>query len=750
MAEAILTSWHFDARLIVLLTLAVLLYVRGWRRLNRESPSRFTPERLLAFLAGLAALFLALASPLDAFGNLLLMAHMVQHLLLIAVAPPLILLGQPILPFLRGLPARWFQDGLGPFLASHSLQRAGRRLMNPAVCWLAMAFAIVFWHLPRFYDLGLRSPAWHGVEHACFFYGALLFWCPVIGVWPGRPQWSRWLIIPYLVLADVVNTALSAWLVFSTHVVYRTYELAPRVAGMSALDDQSTAGAIMWVPGSIVFLLPALIITMQAVSTERKRRPAPLVQIEPFTRRTAPRQPLDLFRIPALGAILRHRYFRRAVQCVLFALSVAVVLDGFRGPPIAPMNLAGILPWTYWRGFTAIALPVAGNLFCMACPFTLVSDLGRGIFRNKRLHWPKQMRSKWLAIAMLFLYLWANEAFNLWNSPQATAWIVIGYFFAAFLINNLFQGASFCKYVCPIGQFHFVNTLVSPLEVKVRSAAVCTACKTEDCITGNARHRGCELYLFQPMKAGNFDCTFCLDCVHACPHDNVGMVAGAPGSALRTNARGSGIGRLGERADAAALVWAVVFGAMVSAAAMVDPVMNRMHSMRAGFGLQSMMPVTTTLYLGGIVILPLLLAWLCGSISAWLGGTGEGWKSLARRFVFTMIPLGTAMWVAHFAFHLITGWPAIIPVAGRILRLTTNTAALTAQIPSWLLAGQILIMDGGLVLSVYLAWKTAQLLASTAGQAFRTLLPWVILAIAIYAAAIWILFQPMQMRGMVM
>lgn len=746
MAEAILTSWRFDLRLICLLALAAILYVRGWRRLHRQSPQRFTAERLAAYFGGLATLFFALASPLDAFGNLLLIAHMVQHLMLIVVAPPLILLGQPILPLLRGLPTRVFKDALGPFLSWHWLQRTARRITHPVVCWLAMTAAIVFWHIPRWYDLSLRATGWHELEHACFFYGALLFWSPVIGLWPNRPHWSRWLMIPYLVLADAVNTALSAWLVFSTHVVYHTYELAPRVGGLSALEDQSTAGAIMWVPGSIAFLIPAFILAMQALNSE-KRRPE-VVKSRPVYAPNVAR-PFDLFALPGVGAVLRYRHFRRVLQMVLFALAVAVIVDGFTGPQLAPLNLAGILPWTYWRGFAVIALLAAGNLFCMACPFTFVRDLGRRLL-PARLHWPKPLRSKWLAIALLFLYLWANEVFGLWNSPWWTAWVVVGYFIGAFLINGLFHGASFCKYVCPIGQFHFVNTLISPLEIKARSAAVCGSCTTEDCIKGNASHRGCELYLFQPMKTGNFDCTFCLDCVHACPHDNIGMVAGLPGSALLEDRRGSSIGKLSDRADVAALAWVMVFGAMASAAVMIDPVMRGMHRVHALLGGGSMMPATTLFLLGGIVIAPGVLATVCGLVSAWLGKANGGWTAMARRFGLAMIPLGAAMWTAHFAFHLATGWSSIVPVAARVFRVAAPATAYSGQVPSWLQAAQILILDGGLVMSMYVAWNTARRSTVKDGKAVALLLPWGALAIAIYAAAVWILFQPMQMRGMVM
>jgi cytochrome c oxidase assembly factor CtaG len=122
---------------------------------------------------------------------------------------------------------------------------------------------LIVWHLPDLYELGLQSEGWHDFQHACFFTGALLFWWPVIRVWPSDPVWPRWAMIPYLISADIVNTALSAALSFSGRVLYPAYESVPRVTGLSPLDDQALAGALMWVPGSIAFLLPAVLLTIR-------------------------------------------------------------------------------------------------------------------------------------------------------------------------------------------------------------------------------------------------------------------------------------------------------------------------------------------------------------------------------------------------------------------------------------------------------------------------------------------------------
>src|SRR5260221_680109 len=125
------------------------------------------------------------------------------------------------------------------------------------------------WHLPAPYELTLHSDAWHEVEHICFLLSALLFWWPVVQPWPSRPQWPRWTMIPYLLLADIQNTALSAFLSFSDRVLYPTYESVPHFAGMTALNDHNIAGAIMLVPGSIAYLLPAAVIAARYLSPRR-------------------------------------------------------------------------------------------------------------------------------------------------------------------------------------------------------------------------------------------------------------------------------------------------------------------------------------------------------------------------------------------------------------------------------------------------------------------------------------------------
>jgi hypothetical protein len=471
----------------------------------------------------------------------------------------------------------------------------------------------------------------------------------------------------------------------------------------------------------------------------------------------APRR--DVLALPYLGPLLRSRAFRRGAQTCLLLLAAAIVVDGLAGPRMSPMNLAGVLPWTYWRAFVVIALLVAGNLFCMVCPFMLPRDLGRRVL-PARWRWPARLRSKWLAVGLLALYLWSYETFALWDRPGWTACIVVGYFVAAFVIDGLFRGASFCKYVCPIGQFHFVHSAVSPLEVAVKDPAVCSRCTTHDCIRGNDRERGCELELFQPEKVGNLDCTFCLDCVRACPVANVGVLAVVPGRDLWRDPFRSSLRRISTRPDLAALALVLVFGAFANAAGMVAPVLDWENRFAAELGFGSNAIAVSAFIVLAIGVAPALVAGLCAWIGRWWSDVGATQRTTVCRFAFSLVPLGFGMWTAHFLFHLLSGAGTVVPVVRRVardlgsVRLDPPDWSVASSVGlgrDWLMPLELSLLGAGLLLTLYVGWRIARECAGgVRAVALRLVTPWASLAIVLYAVGVWILGQPMQMRGMMM
>lgn len=265
--QAEFASWSPPVPLTLALIVAAFVYARGWFHLRKAYPDAISIWGLGAFIGGLFSLWIAVGSPLTAFDDDLLTIHMVQHVLLMAVAPPLILLGAPALPFLHGFPRPFVRNVLGPFLRWPPVERLESVLAYPVFCWLAAMFALVAWHVPVLFELGLRSDVWHIVEHACFFATGLLFWWPVVQPWPSVARLPRWSIPLYLFLATLPCDTLSAFLVFCERVVYSSYLTSPQFFNLPPLEDQECAGALMWVCATFAYLIPAVIVIVQILST---------------------------------------------------------------------------------------------------------------------------------------------------------------------------------------------------------------------------------------------------------------------------------------------------------------------------------------------------------------------------------------------------------------------------------------------------------------------------------------------------
>ena len=264
--QSALASWTLPVPLDLVLILEAFLYLRGWIRLRIARANMIPAWRAGSFVLGLFLIWVAVGSPLSAFDEQLLTVHMIQHLLLMTIAPPLILAGAPVMPLLHGMPQQFVQLVVGPLFRWPLLQWVGRVISQPVFCWLAAATALVGWHIPAAFTLASQSEAWHIVEHACFLGTGFLFWWPVVQPWPSVAVWPRWSILPYLFFATIPCDILSGFLVFCDQVVYPVYLSAPRRFGISALEDQECAAALMWTCVTIIYLIPAMILTTQLLA----------------------------------------------------------------------------------------------------------------------------------------------------------------------------------------------------------------------------------------------------------------------------------------------------------------------------------------------------------------------------------------------------------------------------------------------------------------------------------------------------
>jgi len=253
------------ATILVVAILVPFLYMRGWRSVRRVWVSAIPTWRAASFLFGMSLIWAALGSPLVAYDHDLLTVHMIQHLLLMTFAPALILMGEPLLAFWHGLP-RFGKVVLSALFRQPLVQWFAHKLSRPALCWSASALTLIGWHVPALFTLGMHSEAWHSVEQASFLGAGFLFWWPVVQPWPSVSTWAKWSVLLYLFLATLPCDILSAFLVFSDRVAYPVYFSMPRHLGFSVLEDQQCAAALMWTCVTLVYLMPAAILSTRLLS----------------------------------------------------------------------------------------------------------------------------------------------------------------------------------------------------------------------------------------------------------------------------------------------------------------------------------------------------------------------------------------------------------------------------------------------------------------------------------------------------
>ena len=345
----------------------------------------------------------------------------------------------------------------------------------------------------------------------------------------------------------------------------------------------------------------------------------------------------------------------------MLLLAVFVIIDGLAGPRMSSMNLAGVLPWTHWRGLAVLVLLFGGNLLCMACPFTLPRSLA-GRFLPRKLVFPRFLRTKWLAVLLLLIWLWAARCLcsgTLRGRPPGSSsgtscrrswWMPSP--------RGLLR-----KHVCPIGQFHFVQSMVSPMQVSARDASVCAECTTHECIR-----------IRVPKAVG---------VISSCPGRSAISTARSVWTVPMPARRTMSVSREARRADLSFMGWRSSLGSLVERAmsALCCSSSSSAHRQRLRHDHPGdRVPGRMVGSARSIVSFPdghffLLCSYRCFQLSPCSGSWSacvlvvvrreRSW--LGRRGVLSLVPLGAAMWIVHYQFHLMTSWLTILPVAQRAL-----------------------------------------------------------------------------------
>lgn len=262
-------AWSAEPAVLLGIGLGALLYRRGLRALwARAGVGRGIREwQATAYTGGVFALFVALVSPLDALGSALFSGHMIQHLVLMLLAAPLLVLGEPLLAFTWALPSRWRR---GSFRWQRRVTRAGGGvLIHPLAVWVLYAAALWVWHLPVLYQATLWSDTVHALQHGSFLGTSLLFWWTVLEF--GRRARGHGAGILYVFTAMMQGMALGVIIATAGTLLYPAYATRVAAWGITPLEDQQLAGFIMWMPPGLLYVLAvALLLVAWLRAAERR------------------------------------------------------------------------------------------------------------------------------------------------------------------------------------------------------------------------------------------------------------------------------------------------------------------------------------------------------------------------------------------------------------------------------------------------------------------------------------------------
>jgi putative membrane protein len=252
------SAWSWEPAVLIGLVLSAWLYTQGVARLwSKGIGVGIKRWEAASFAAGWLVLVIALVSPLHALGGVLFSAHMAQHELLIAVCAPLLVLGRPLIPFLWALPQEWRRE-TGEWSKKPVIARPWRVLTLPSVAFSLHAIALWTWHLPGPYQSTLHSELMHTLQHCSFLFSALLFWWTIFKVRGSDMGYGS--AVFYLFGTGLQTGALGALLTFAPSLWYPAYAATTGPWGLAPLEDQQLGGLIMWIPGSVPYLIAGLVV----------------------------------------------------------------------------------------------------------------------------------------------------------------------------------------------------------------------------------------------------------------------------------------------------------------------------------------------------------------------------------------------------------------------------------------------------------------------------------------------------------
>lgn len=268
---SLLTDWNFDPAFLPVLIIA-LLYFLGLRAIRGQGGRKFPAWRPPLFLAGVSVVALVLLGPVDLLADYAFTWHMLQHQWLIMVGIPLILLGAPFIPAIRGIPRQWRWRWFVPFARNRVVRAVASYGTRPIPGLLFLNGTLLLWHYPGFYDLALKNTAAHYLEHFLFVFSAVMFWWNIVTPYPFPSRLSYLMRLVLIFLSSLFNTVLGSMITYSDGVIYGYSELN-EFWGLTMHSEQELGGLLMWVGGSMMYLAAMTAVFFVYANEERRKEP---------------------------------------------------------------------------------------------------------------------------------------------------------------------------------------------------------------------------------------------------------------------------------------------------------------------------------------------------------------------------------------------------------------------------------------------------------------------------------------------
>ncbi|MFQ5412379.1 MAG: 4Fe-4S binding protein, partial [Phycisphaerae bacterium] len=526
----------------------------------------------------------------------------------------------------------------------------------------------------------------------------------------------------------------------------------------SQTPSQKTRGPQCTIDGAGALTLP--IVSAPAVPRPRRRHAVPL-------RATTDRPDrFDLLSIGWINAALRSRSFRFGLQAFFAGTFLLIIAAGLFGNQNPALNIAPILTWTIWWGMLIILILFAGKAWCYVCPWDALAGWaeelspGQGgrfgllkLWKKSNdglslgLRWPRIIRNISLATILFIGLTWIELGFGVTMKPRITAYLAIAMLLMAVISALLFDRKSFCRYGCLVGRVSGLYALFAGTEVRPRERGVCERCHTKECVKGSETAYGCPTFLYPGKLETNTYCIQCMECIQACPHDNLAVNLRPWGGDLAVAGR--------PRTDEATLALLMLSITGFHGLTMT-PVWNQfIDAIRASVDVGRILGFS--LGMAVLMLAPIAIYASLVAVSKRLGdGRSSGeplrYRDYFIRYAYALLPIALFYHIAHNLEHLLMEGPQVLAMASDPFGWNWNlfgTAGWT--IPPMISLGtlwliQVLLVLIGHVYSLWVAQKTSLRLLGSARAAFRSQLPMLIGMICFSVFSLWLLKQPMEMR----